>query len=153
MVMTEQSMMATTLSVNTAPSISSTIQLKLPANWSLKRLHPNALVLEFAQYKKGDGDYSPVYPILAIHDILTKEEYVGPLTLRYAFQSAIAVKGAKLALESPREQVVTLNGVATSSEPNGYYWDKSFHFFRCSFVFSYIFNISMIDFFIICQHA
>ncbi len=126
MVMTEQSMMATTLSVNTAPSISSTIQLKLPANWSLKRLHPNALILEFAQYKKGDGDYSPVYPILAIHDILTKEEYVGPLTLRYAFQSAIAVKGAKLALESPREQVVTLNGVATSSEPNGYYWDKSF---------------------------
>jgi hypothetical protein len=89
-------------------------------------LHPNALVLEFAQYRKGDGDFSPVYPILAIHDILTKEDYVGPLTLRYVFHSAIAVKGAKLALESPKEQTVTLNGMAASSKPNGYYWDKSF---------------------------
>jgi hypothetical protein len=108
------------------PSIAATSQLALPANWSLKRLHPNALVLEFAQYRKGDGDFSPVYPILAIHDILTKEDYVGPLTLRYVFHSAIAVKGAKLALESPKEQTVMLNGMAASSEPNGYYWDKSF---------------------------
>ena len=82
--------------------------------------------MEFAQYRKGDGDFSPVYPILAIHDILTKEDYVGPLTLRYVFHSAIAVKGAKLALESPKEQTVTLNGMAASSQPNGYYWDKSF---------------------------
>ena len=100
------------------PSLSPVIQLKLPANWSLKHLHPNALVLEFAQYRKGDGEFSPVYPILAIHDILTKEDYVGPLTLRYVFHSAIAVKGAKLALESPKEQTVTLNGMAASSQPN-----------------------------------
>ena len=109
-----------------APSITVTSQLALHANWSLNRLNPNALVLEFAQYRKGDGDFSPIYPILAIHDILTKEDYVGPLTLRYVFHSAIAVKGAKLALESPKEQTVTLNGMAASSKPNGYYWDKSF---------------------------
>ena len=111
------------------PSLPSTFfesRLALSRNWSLKRLNPNALVLEFAQYRKGDGGYSPVYPILAIHDILTAEDYMGPLTLRYVFNSTIPVMGASLALESPDEQTVMLNGVTASSESNGYYWDKSF---------------------------
>ena len=126
MVMTEKTLVATALPAAAIRPIPSSIQLSLPAKWSIKRLNPNALVLEFAQYKKGDGDYSPVYPILAIHDILTAENYIGPLTLRFAFQSVIPVKGARLAMESPLEQAVTLNGIEASSQPNGYYCDKSF---------------------------
>ena len=126
MLLVEKSPEAASLPSAAIPSVPVRVQLQLPSEWAIKRLHPNALVLEFAQFRKGDGDYSPVYPILAIHDILTAENYIGPLTLRYVFQSAILVKGAQLALESPLEQTVTLNGVAASSQPNGYYWDKSF---------------------------
>ncbi len=100
--------------------------LELTPQWSLSRKHPNSLVLEFASFRKGDGDYSPVYPILAIHDMLTNEDYRGPLTLRFAFKSDIRLDNLKLALESPHDHVVSLNGVNIPVAVDGYFWDKSF---------------------------
>lgn len=102
------------------------VTLPLPGPWRVTRRHANALVLEFAQFRKGEADeFSRTYPILAIQQILSEEDYNGPLTLRFSFRSAITVRGARLACESPEKQNITLNGQPVAA-PQGYFWAKEF---------------------------
>ncbi len=100
--------------------------LPLEGPWSLRRRTPNALVLEFARFRRGEGAYSPCYPILAIQEILSKEEYHGPLVLEYEFQSDLALTGVRLALESPLEQRIVLNGEMVPVRPDGYFLAREF---------------------------
>ncbi len=102
------------------------VVLPLPGPWRVTRRHANALVLEFAQFRKGDtGEFSRTYPILAIQQILSDENYIGPLALRFSFRSAITVSGARLACESPEQQQITLNGQSVAA-PQGFFWAKEF---------------------------
>ena len=118
------------ISAAALPPTSDGIRTVLPLEdgaWELRRLTPNALVLEFARFRRGsDASYSQIYPILAIQEILTKEEYCGPLELRYEFSSEIAFSGARLALESPLEQQLVLNGKSVPVHPDGYFLAREF---------------------------
>ena len=102
--------------------------LSLPLNgaWDTKAEDENAYLLEFCRYKKGDGDFSKPLPIMAIHRLLTAEEYRGELTLRYELQTIDNIQDISLALEDPSEQEIYLDGKRISSSPCGYFHDYTF---------------------------
>lgn len=101
--------------------------LPLAREWKIKRRDPNVLLLEFCRFRRaGDADFSPLYPILAVHEMLTAEDYRGELTLRFPFRAAKALTGLSLALEDPSEQSVFLNGIPAGAPTGGYYFAKSF---------------------------
>ncbi|MBR0459209.1 MAG: hypothetical protein IJJ26_08215 [Victivallales bacterium] len=108
------------------PSAKPVTELRLPAHWNLERLAPNAHYLEFARYRTRDADFGQTYPTLAIQQRLVEADYHGPLTLRYEFDSELALEGLHLAMELPREQKITLNGVEVPNEPDGYFCAKEF---------------------------
>ncbi|NLF93107.1 MAG: hypothetical protein GX564_04385 [Oligosphaeraceae bacterium] len=101
--------------------------LCLPDQWQVVRRSPNALVLEFARFRReNDSEFSPDYPILAIHDMLTAEQYHGQLTLRFEINCACPFAGTSLALENPSRQQISLNGEAVSNQPMGCFRAREF---------------------------
>ena len=100
--------------------------LPLDGAWTADPAGDNVLVVEYCRYKKGDGEWSGEMPIVAVQRLLSAEEYRGPITLRYAFETADALDGISLALEDPRDQKIMLDGRVIDSKPTGYYCDKSF---------------------------
>lgn len=108
-------------------TVTSSTVTKLSGVWDISTNRPNVLVLEYANYKKGDGEYSRDYPILAIHDILVGENYHGKLTLKFTFNSDKAFKNLSLALEDAQEQEIYLNGVkAEKYDGKSYYMSRDF---------------------------
>ncbi len=113
----------TTADVNeSAPALS----LPLGGAWKTEAEDENAYLLEFCRYKKGDGDFSKPLPIMAIHRLLTAEEYRGELTLRYELQTIDDIGCVSLALEDPSEQEIYLNGKRIPSSSCGYFRDYTF---------------------------
>lgn len=94
--------------------------------WSICRQNPNSLLLEYASYRKQEGGFSPLYPILAIQHILDDEMYTGPVTLRFPFTVDTIPNRLMLAVENPGAQSITVNGVPVSGAPDGFYVDKAF---------------------------
>jgi hypothetical protein len=101
--------------------------LKLSDNWNIRRKDPNALVLEFCRYRKKDGDYSEIYPVLAVQQILTREDYKGPVTLKFEFDVSHVPENIKLVAEEPdKYEILVNNRPIKTDNPEGYYKDKSF---------------------------
>jgi len=101
--------------------------LDISGIWSVERKDPNVLPLEFCRFKKEDGDYSEIYPILAVQQILTKEDYRGQITLKFEFEVSYVPEDIKLAIEEPEEYSILINGKSIKMEKTGeYYRDKSF---------------------------
>ncbi len=118
---------ATVYGKNPVPSAKSIVSLD-GGKWDVTTHQPNALVLEYAHYKKGDGEYTRDYPILAIHDILVGEDYHGKLTLKFVFRTDKAFKGLSLALEDADKQEIFFNGVkADKYDGKSYYMSRDFH--------------------------
>lgn len=106
----------------------SEIKSVLPINdaWTAEPLSDNVLLLEYCRFRKGDGDFSAEMPIIAVQRLLTVDEYRGPITLQYEFETADELSGISLALEDPAEQRLTLDGSPIDCTPTGWYCDKSF---------------------------
>ncbi len=100
--------------------------LPLTDKWDITPEDDNVLLMEFCRFKKGGGEYSPVYPMLAIHEMLVKEDYRGEVTFRFTFRSEEAFTGLRLAIEDASQHRITLNGVEASSEPTGYFRSRDF---------------------------
>ena len=117
-----------TLSVAPLATEAPVLTLPLSNEWELtKRSHKNVLLLEFCSYKKGDGDYTAKdYPVLAVQQILTAEDYRGPLSQRFAFFCAEPMKNLSLALEDAAEHEIYLNGERVEARRDGYYHAKDF---------------------------
>lgn len=99
---------------------------ELGDDWSLERKQQNVLLLEFCKLKKADGDYTDEYPILAVQQMLVDEDYHGEITLKYTFKTDKVLSGLSLALEDASKHRIFFNGKEISSEPNGYYFARSF---------------------------
>lgn len=105
---------------------------------------PNVLVLDYAQFKLDD---EPMFrgpeEILRLDNLCRAQlglpgrsgHIVQPyitgkvpsthrLTLRFTFESEIAVTGAKLALEDAALAEITLNGVPVANTPDGFFVDR-----------------------------
>lgn len=100
--------------------------LRADGEWTVDPLSKNALLLEFCQYRKGDGDFSSRLPIMAVHYLLSKEEYRGEITLRYLLDVSDNLEGISLALEDPTLQKIILDGNVIDNTPTGYFRDRSF---------------------------
>ncbi|MBR2354055.1 MAG: hypothetical protein IKA76_06110 [Clostridia bacterium] len=96
------------------------------SRWQCRRKDPNALLLEFCSFRRGEADYSEEYPVLAIHHMLVDEDYHGPLTQRYTFTCDRSFEGLHLALEDASAHTIRLNGEPVSSRPDGHYWARCF---------------------------
>ena len=95
--------------------------------WKLQKLTPNALVLEFARFRKaGEKNWSEDLPVLAICGILTEEKYSGDIELRFDFESAGEFSGCRLAVEDPEAHIITLNGREISCAADGFFCAKEF---------------------------
>lgn len=112
--------------IDTLPPSPLTSSLALATTWQLERMNDNVFYLEFATYRTENQDFGSTYPILAINDMLTKQDYHGPLTLRFAFHSDVELDGLKLALEGPAGQEIFLNGTPVPNCPEGYFVAKQF---------------------------
>jgi len=99
----------------------------LSGPWDLTLKHPNALVLEFCRFRRqNDAQWSNVYPVLAVDEILSAQGYAGPLTLQFDFSAGVALKNIQLVLESPREQQIWLDGKTVDNTAAGYFWAREF---------------------------
>lgn len=94
--------------------------------WEVTPLHENVLYLDFCRYRKGDGEFSEVMPVLAVQNILSREEYRGKVTLQFEFEAAEDISSLCLALEDSGLQKITVDGKEISNEKIGYYWDDAF---------------------------
>lgn len=105
-----------------------TVSRPLPFDWQIKRNSPNALVLEFARFKReSDLCFSAQdYPVLAVHEMLTDEKYTGIVTLRFEVTCAENVSNCALALEDPEAFTVTCNGEKLTSCASGFFCAKEF---------------------------
>ena len=109
------------------------------------RDEPNALLLDMAYYSLDDDPWSEHEEELLRIDTVSrrrfdwipwggganqpwcieKEPNEHRIRVRFRIESAIEVKGAKLALETPADAKITFNGEAVSNVADGYYVDKS----------------------------
>lgn len=99
----------------------------LPLHWTAARHSPNVLVCEFFRFARENEPLSAgTYPILAIQEILSAEEYHGNLVLSYEFDTRISLYGLHLATESPGDQSFFLDGIPVAHDPDGWFCDKAF---------------------------
>jgi hypothetical protein len=84
-----------------------------PADWKVRRLDENALTLDFAYWRLGDGAWSSgATPVLGIQQYLNSCRYDGPLTLRFPVRVSdpAAVRDLRLVIEYPERYRISVNG-------------------------------------------
>jgi hypothetical protein len=101
-------------------------EVALKGPWRLQRLGPNALTLDFCRYRTAGQPYSEPLPVIAVQQILCARQYRGPLWTQQAFNVEALPRQAWLAIESPEEQTISLNGKLVESAPDGFFLDRSF---------------------------
>lgn len=128
----------------TAPAAKTPVSLSVPFKVAYTRAEPNALLLDQAQYALDDEEFSPTEELLRADTALRRRFGWTPwngssnqpwcmdktppthkVRLRFAIESEIAVRGAKLALETPLDAKIVFNGQEIPSTPDGYYVDKA----------------------------
>ncbi len=99
----------------------------IPNQWKGRRLDPNALPLDFAEWSTdGGATWNPAEPPLAIWTRFahSEEKYNGPMLLRYRFKVDAPVASCRLAVEQPQMyQSISVNGQPVRFDTNDYYID------------------------------
>ncbi len=119
--------------------------ITIPANIRFTRDEPNALLLDCARYSLDGEEWSDDFEELLRIDTLCRKKFdwtpwggganqpwciekepnEHTLRVRFKIISDINLRYARLALETPEDVKITLNGVEVSNATNGYYVDKS----------------------------
>jgi len=102
-------------------------QCVLPDIYQVKRHHPNALTLDFCRYRKGNGAWSELLPLIGIQEILNQQRYVGPIVLRFTFLTKNRPKKICAVIEDAASYDIRVNGKSVRYSGLPYYIDKSFH--------------------------
>ncbi len=103
-------------------------KLELSEIWQLEsRSNPNVLLLEFASYRlENCSEWSKLYPILAIQQILTEQNYRGRVELKYDIVCGDDFKNIALALEDAAAFDIMLNGKVVENKADGFYLARDF---------------------------
>jgi hypothetical protein len=99
----------------------------LPRKFELRRSDPNALALDFCRYRKGNGAWSARLPVIAVQEILNREEYEGPLTAEYRFNCRTVPKQLSLIVEDAADWRIQVNGHQAKPAGARHYIDRSWH--------------------------
>lgn len=102
-------------------------RIYLKNSYKIKRSDPNSLTLDFCHYKKGDGNWSESLPIIGVQEILTDEQYKGPISLRFEFSCEDKPEEIYLVIEDAEKYEVRVNHKEVKYEGLPYYRDISFH--------------------------
>ncbi len=107
------------VSVLASPPAGESVLAELVGPWWVARRDPNALVLDVARLRRGEGEFSDPLPVLGIQQLLVEDEpYRGPITLRFDVEVVDVPPKASLAIEQPHLGEVRVNGQAVG-EPDG----------------------------------
>ena len=101
-------------------------RVELGETFELTRHDPNALLLDFCRFRRGDDAWSSRIPVRAVQEILVAEEYRGPVTLEYSFRADEAPSRAQLAVEDGDLAGVTVNGTTVSFSRDSWFRDRAF---------------------------
>ena len=102
--------------------------LDLSGDWQFAgHSEKNVLLMEFAQFRTKDCEsWSDLYPILAIQQILTEQNYHGRVELKYLINCEQNFSDVALALEEADKFEIFLNGCKVPLAINGYYLCRDF---------------------------
>jgi hypothetical protein len=100
----------------------------LDMDWSVKRLSPNAITLDFAGWSTDGGlTYSQPEPVIGIFQRLSDTRYEGALSLVYRLMVEDLPGSARLVVEQPEMyQTVKVNSHAVKFDGSGYFIDPGF---------------------------
>jgi hypothetical protein len=102
-------------------------QIALSNRWDLTLHGPNALTLDTAQVRLGDGEWGKPLHILDAHGVVSTAGVGVPFALRFTFDADVQVQPlVYLAMESPERFEVTVNGHPITGEDQGWWKDISF---------------------------
>jgi hypothetical protein len=105
---------------------------------------PNALLLDRAEWRIGDGPWRPSQEILRLDNDLRQAlglpersgniaqpwsedapaPVLGQVTLRFQIDTEVAIDGARLALEDAHEAVIRIDGAQVTARPDGWWVDE-----------------------------
>lgn len=95
--------------------------------WEGKRLNPNALTLDYAQYSIDSGKtYSFAEPVIGIHQRLENQKFSGHLLLKFEVLIKDIPSECSLVLEQPELYDVSINKNNISFDNDSFYIDPSF---------------------------
>lgn len=102
-------------------------RLLLPDAWTLAGIEANALTLDSAAVKIGEGDWSSPMYILDAHQRVKAQGSGTPFSLRYTVDVDQAPPGPLyLVVETPEKYTFTVNGQPLASQDLGWWRDISF---------------------------
>jgi len=102
-------------------------EFPLGDTWDLALSGPNALTLDVAQLRLGEGDWSSPLYILRAHDQVAQAGPGTPFGLRFTFDAeAPPALPLYLVLESPERFTITVNGQPVPSTDCGWWTDTAF---------------------------
>lgn len=101
---------------------------EIKGDWIGKRVDPNAITLDFAQYSLDGGKtFSASEPVIGIHERLTNKLYNGKLILKYVVNADIVPKECNLIVEQPEMYTkIQVNNTNIPFTGNQSYIDHSF---------------------------
>ncbi len=110
-----------------SPVLHTAQTIDLEETWSLVRHDPNALTLDYCQYRLGDGQWSDRLPVWHAFEQVMAAGLGARFGLRYTFDVAQPLGGqVLLILESPESFSIALNGQPVEYEDQGWWIDTSF---------------------------
>jgi hypothetical protein len=102
-------------------------EFPLGDTWDLTLDGPNALTMDMAQVRLGEGEWSPPMYILRANDQVAREGPGTPFGLRFTFDAeAPPALPLYLVLESPERFALTINGQPVPSTDCGWWTDTAF---------------------------
>ena len=93
----------------------------------ITRHDPNALTLDYCRYRKAEGEWSDVLPVLTVYELLAREEYEGQITLQFTFEAEELPSDLRLVIEDSANYEISVNGQSVSYEGLPYWIDRAFH--------------------------
>jgi len=93
----------------------------------ITRHDPNALTLDYCRYRKSEGKWSNVLPVLTVYELLAREEYEGPLTMQFTFEVENLPSDLRLVIEDAANYQISVNGQSVKYEGLPYWIDRAFH--------------------------
>jgi len=102
-------------------------EMQLGNTWELTLGGPNALTLDTAQVRIGEGEWSKPMHILDAHAVIAEAGYGTPFALRFGFDAAVRPAApVYLVVESPQRFTFTVNGQRIANTDIGWWTDISF---------------------------
>ncbi len=103
-----------------------TRMVELSGEYGVRRSSPNAVLLDYCRFRRGDGEWSDVLPVSAVQEIQINDGYEGPVTLQYRFQVDATPSDARIVIEDAADWAISVNGTAVEYAGLPYYVDRSF---------------------------